>query len=193
MDRPGVEEMFGFIDAYNKNHLPKISCIIADNADRIARDVGVHRALKIEMSKRGIELITVNQKFENTPQGHFIETMMAANAQLFREENTHRVITRQEARLLDGYRPFDYPAGYTTVKAPVGGKMMVRQEPEASIIQEALEDYAHGVLDTQHEVAQFLSRKGLILTRRTKNRTKNGMGVIHNSFVGRMLTNILYA
>jgi hypothetical protein len=30
--------------------------------------VGVHRALKIEMSKRGIELITVNQKFENTPQ-----------------------------------------------------------------------------------------------------------------------------
>jgi site-specific DNA recombinase len=70
---------------------------------------------------------------------------------------------------------------------------MVRDDPDASIIQEALENYAYGVLDTQNEVAQFLERKGLIIKRRAKNRTKNGMSVIHHSFVGRMLTNILYA
>jgi hypothetical protein len=61
------------------------------------------------MKKRNMEFQTVNQKFEDTPMGHFMETIMAAKSQLFREDNQHRVITRQEARLLDGYRPRDYP------------------------------------------------------------------------------------
>lgn len=60
--------MFDFVDKYNKNNVDKITFIIAENADRIARDVNVHWALKLEMTRRNLELITVNQKFENTPQ-----------------------------------------------------------------------------------------------------------------------------
>jgi len=44
--------MFDFVDKYNKKNADKITFIIAENADRIARDVKVHWALKLEMYKR---------------------------------------------------------------------------------------------------------------------------------------------
>lgn len=193
LERPGIKDLFQYVDTYNKQNTEKIWIFLCDDIDRIARDYEVHLELKKMMYRRDMRFETVNQKFEETPIWRFIEWIFALKSELFREENTHRVITRQEARLMDGYRPFDYPIGYKTVKAPVWGRLMVRDDPDASIIQEALENYAYGVLDTQNEVAQFLERKGLIIKRRAKNRTKNGMSVIHHSFVGRMLTNILYA
>lgn len=193
LERPWIKRMFDFIDKYNRNNVEKITFIIADNADRIARDVNVHWALKLDMTKRNLELITVNQKFENTPQWHFIETMMAANAQLFREENKHRVITRQEARLMDWYRPFNYPIWYKTAKAPDGWKLLIKDDPDASIIKEALESYADWVLNSVEEVANFLERKWLKFTRCQNKRKKHDLNTVHVSTTGRILNNILYA
>jgi transcription initiation factor IIE alpha subunit len=70
---------------------------------------------------------------------------------------------------------------------------MLRKEPEASIIQETLEDFANWVLNTHEEVAEFLQKKGLVISRRVKNRKKNWPEKIHRSLVGRILRNILYA
>ncbi len=193
LERSGIKKMFDFVDKYNKSNIDKITFIIADNADRIARDVNVHRALKLEMHKRGLELITVNQKFEDTPQWHFIETMMAANAQLFREENKHRVITRQQARLLDWYWPFNYPIWYTTTKAIDWWRLLIKDEPNASIIKEGLESYAYWILNSQEEVVNFFERKWLKFTRTQNNRKNKDMNIIHWSTTARILNNILYA
>ena len=57
---------------------------------------------------------------------------------------------------MSGYWVFWKPKGYRYEKTRTQGKMLVRDEPVASIIQEALEGFASGRFDTQVEVKRFL-------------------------------------
>lgn len=154
-----INKLFAFVKKYNQKHTEKIEIFLADNVDRIARSYEVHLDLKRMMFTVGMTLETVNQKIEDTPNGKFIEGIMALSAELYREENRTRVIARQEARLLDGYRPRDYPIGYKTTQAPNGGRLLIIEPTEAPLIKEALEGYANGLFQTQGEIAEFFERK----------------------------------
>ncbi|HMT26900.1 MAG TPA: recombinase family protein [Candidatus Absconditabacterales bacterium] len=192
LDRPGLNKLFEFIDVTNKENPDKpVNVFVVDDISRIARDYQVHLELTKGLVKRGVKYETVNMKFEDTPAGKMIEGIMAIYSEYFRRNNQHQVINRQEARLLDGYRPRDYPLGYKTEKAPVGGKILVQDEPNASIIQEALLGYANGLLNSVKEVAHFLEKKGLDLRRYKKKRKDTTK--VHTSLAQRILTNILYA
>ncbi len=177
LDRPWLKKLFQFIDDCEKNSGEKVSLLVVDDIDRIARDYGVHLEITKELKRRGIEYQSVKMKFENTPVGTFMEGTMALQAQFFRLQNKERVISRQEARLLDGYRPWYYPIGYKTEKAPTWGKILVKDEPNATYVQEALELYANDTLNSIVEVKTYLKSKWINLNRST---------------VGRMLNNILY-
>ena len=61
-----------------------------------------------------------------------------------------------QSRLEAGYWPFYPPPGYTYAKVPGHGKLLVRKEPEAGIIQEALEGFASGRFPCQVHVQGFL-------------------------------------
>jgi len=60
------------------------------------------------------------------------------------------------------YWPFAPCIGYTMEKVEGHGKLLVRDEPMASIIQEALECYASGRFVSQAEVARFCKSSDLI-------------------------------
>ncbi|MEM9968623.1 MAG: hypothetical protein AAF755_11040 [Pseudomonadota bacterium] len=60
------------------------------------------------------------------------------------KKNAEQVRHRMTARLKAGFFCFWAPKGYTYVKAKGGGKVLERDEPTASLIQEALEGYASG-------------------------------------------------
>lgn len=177
LDRPWLKKLFQFIDDSEKKTGEKISLLVVDDIDRIARDYGVHLEITNELKRRRIEYQSVKMKFENTPVWTFIEWTMALQAQFFRLQNKERVISRQEARLLDGYWPWYYPIGYKTEKAPAGGKIMVRDEPNATYVAEAMELYANNTLNSIIEVWMYLKSKWIKINRST---------------VGRMLNNILY-
>ena len=57
---------------------------------------------------------------------------------------------------MNGYWVFHAPPGYKYEKVEGHGKLLVRNEPLASIIQEALEGFASGRFETQSEVKRFL-------------------------------------
>ena len=61
-----------------------------------------------------------------------------------------------KARLENGYWVFQAPVGYRYQKIAGHGKLLVRDEPYASILQEALEGYASGRFQLQAEVKRFL-------------------------------------
>jgi site-specific DNA recombinase len=61
-----------------------------------------------------------------------------------------------KARCWRGYDVFYRPVGYRYERLAGHGKVLVRNEPLASIVQEALEGYALGRYDTQAEVKRFL-------------------------------------
>lgn len=85
--------------------------------------------------------------------------MLASVSQHQRQKNREQTINRMKARTQNGYWVFQAPVGYRYERQSGHGKMLVRDEPNASILQEALEGYAIGRFETQVEVKRFLERQ----------------------------------
>ncbi|MCR9089229.1 MAG: recombinase family protein [Rhodobacteraceae bacterium] len=153
MKRPGMVALLSFIDAQPDENF----VVIFDDLKRFARDTEFHIKLRREFDLRGAQMECLNFKFEDTPEGKFVETIVAAQGELEREQNRRQTIQKMKARVEKGYyinnKP---PRGYVYEKRRGDGKVIVRNEPIASILQEAFEGYASGRFQTQVEVKRFL-------------------------------------
>ena len=155
MKRPGMVALLSYLDAQvGKNYV-----VIFDDLKRFARDTEFHIKLRREFTDRGARIECLNFNFEDTPEGKFIETIIAAQGELEREQNKRQVVQKMKARVEKGYYVFYPPVGYRYAKDRVHGKLLVRDEPAASILAEALEGYANGRFRSQFEVKRFLESK----------------------------------
>jgi len=155
MKRPGMRAMLAYLEAQPA----KSFVVIFDDLKRFARDTRFHLELRSELASRGASIECLNFKFEDSPEGKFVETMMAATGQLEREQNRRQVVQKMKARVENGYWVFRAPVGYKHIPAKGGGgKVLVPDEPVASVVREALEGYVCGRFATQVEVRRFLER-----------------------------------
>jgi len=178
MNRPAMASLFGFLD---KDPITNF-VVIFDDLKRLARDTVFHLKLRREFNARNAKVECLNFTFENTPEGNFIETVLAAQGELDRKQNQRQVIQKHKARLENGYWAFCSPVGYRMGKNPVHGYILNRVEPEASILKEVLEGFASGRFENQVEVQNFLQLKKF-----------NGSKKISLDSVKRLLTRIVYA
>jgi site-specific DNA recombinase len=86
---------------------------------------------------------------------------------------------------MNGYWPFSCPDGYRYEKQDGRGKMLVPNEPLASIIREALEGYASGRFQTQAEVKRFLET--------FPEYPRDSKGELRFQKVTNLLTRVVYA
>ena len=152
LKRPGMVALLSYLDA--KPH--KRFVVIFDDLKRLARDTAAHIALRNELASRGAIVESLNFKFEESPEGKFIETIIAAQGQLEREQNSRQVVQKMKARVEKGFWVFKAPVGMKYVPAKGGGKVLVRDEPLASICQEALEGFASNRFASQTEMRRWL-------------------------------------
>ncbi len=152
LKRPGMVALLSYLDAQEG----KDYVVIFDDLKRLARDTAAHIALRQELSSRGASVESLNFKFEESPEGKFIETIIAAQGQLEREQNSRQVRQKMKARVEKGYWVFRAPIGMKYVSAKGGGKVLVRDEPLASICAEALEGFASNRFASQTEVLRWL-------------------------------------
>ncbi|MCX6712507.1 MAG: recombinase family protein, partial [Candidatus Vogelbacteria bacterium] len=164
MARPAMRELLSYID---KNPTQKY-VVIFDDLKRFARDTKFHIQLRLEFKARDVSVHCLNFKFEDTPEGNFVETIMAASNELERLQNRRQVMQKQKARLEAGYWTFFHPPGYVAKKVPGHGKVLFPKNPEAKILKEALEGYASNRFMQLTDVLKFLIRKRFI-----KNDGKN--------------------
>ncbi len=157
MDRPGMVALLSFLD---KNPAANY-IVIFDDLKRLARDTVFYLKLRREFDARGAKVECPNFTFEETPEGQFIETILAAQGELERKQNQRQVIQKMKARLEKGYWPFRALVGYRMIKDPIHGKILKRFEPEASIIKEALEGFGNGRFENKVDVQKFLQLKQL--------------------------------
>ena len=182
MKRPAMRAMLAYLDSEKGQKY----VVIFDDLKRFARDTEFHIKLRREFAERGARVECPNFKFEDSPEGRFIETIIAAQGQLEREQNSRQVVQKMKARLEKGYYVFHPPMGYRYSKDRAHGKLLVRNEPVASIIAEALEGYARGRFRSQAEVQRFLESK--------PDFPKSGKsGYVHPSKVKDMLQRSVYA
>jgi site-specific DNA recombinase len=153
MQRPGMVAMLRFMEANSHDGY----VVIFDDLKRFARDTIFHLKLRQELAAYGASVECLNFKFEDTPEGQFVETVIAAQGQLERLQNRRQTLQKMKARLERGYYVFAAPVGYRYKKLDGHGRMLVRDEPLASIFTEALEGYASGRFQLQAEVRRFLA------------------------------------
>lgn len=181
--RPGMVALLAYMDARRDERF----VVIFDDLKRYARDVEFHLKLRRVMSERGAVRECLNFNFEDTPEGKFNEIISAAAGELEREQMARQNKQKSMARLEQGYCVRAVPpVGFKYEKAKGGGKILVHDEPVASIVREALEGFASGRLATQAEVGRFLESCPAF----PKDLPS---GKIRQMTVKRMLVQILYA
>ncbi|MEI6092756.1 MAG: recombinase family protein, partial [bacterium] len=175
-----INALLSYINIHKGNFV-----VIIDDMSRFARDTVIHFTLKDAVTKAGCSLECINTKIEDTPDGKFLETIFSATAELERNNNKQRVINRMQARLELGYWSFDAPPGYKYVIDAIHGKLLVKSEPNATIIKDALEGFASERFETKVDVLTFLKQH------KFSHRSKTGK--VYLEQVNRLLTRPLYA
>ncbi len=181
MKRPGMVALLSYLDAQKGQSY----VVVFDDLKRFARDTEFHIKLRREFALRGARVECLNFKFEDTPEGEFIETILAAQGQLERKQNGRQVAQKMKARTMNGYWCFPAPIGYKYENRKEHGKVLVPDEPLASIIREAFEGYASGRFQTQAEVKRYF--EGIAAFPKSAN------GYVVQQRVSDILTQPLYA
>lgn len=180
--RPGMADMLAFLRRQRKD--PHV--VIIDDISRLARGLEAHLKLRADINGAGGILESPSIEFGEDSDSILVENLLASVSQHQRQKNGEQTRNRMRARLQNGYWPFQAPIGYRFESKSGHGKVLVRDEPIASILQEALEGYACGRFQTQVEVKRFLERQPLF------PKDLNGCEV-RNQRVYEMLTRVLYA
>ena len=180
MQRPGMVALLSYLDA--QPHESYV--VIFDDLKRFARDTRFHLDLRDAFRARGAVIECLNFKFDDTPEGEFIETIMAAQGALERKQNGRQVAQKMKARMQNGYWIHNAPIGYRYETIKGRGKLLVFDEPLASIVREAFEGYALGRFQTQVEVKRFFETQPEF--------PHNGNGIITQQRVTDILKQPLY-
>ncbi len=155
MSRPGMVAMLRFLSHHKRDNY----AVIFDDLKRFARDTEFHLVLRKRLATYNATVECLNFKFEDTPEGKFIETIIAAQGELERMQGRRQTIQKMKARVEQGFYVFKVPVGYRYEKSAGKGKVLVRNEPLASSVQEALEGFASGRFHTQADVKRFLEAR----------------------------------
>jgi site-specific DNA recombinase len=178
LKRPAMRDLLNYLQLNYKN---KKYVIIFDDLKRFARDTEFHIRLRATFKNYNVDLKCLNYKFEDSPEGRFMETIFAAGNQLDREQNQRQVMQKQTARLRDGYYPFPALYGYNQVKIAGHGKLSVPNE-FADYVKEALEGYSFGRFKSPTEVGRFLYEKKVVKCKDSKSHTELGTSMLMNLF-----------
>jgi DNA invertase Pin-like site-specific DNA recombinase len=93
--------MIEYLKRENKQQVV-IDFVIADDIDRISRDIIGWHNIKNKIEVKGkAKIQTVKQFLEDTPEGQLMQNIIVSMKQYERENNTKRIISRKRARLLD--------------------------------------------------------------------------------------------
>ena len=179
--RPGLMAMLAYLDAQPD----ETYAVIFDDLKRYARDTQFHLKLNNELKKRNVRRECPNFHFEDSAMGELNETVYAAFGQFERLQIAQQTNQKMRARLEQGFWVFQAPVGYRYEKSNRGGKELVRDEPVASIIQEALEGFAAGRFQNQTEVRRYLDQH--------PDFPKGKAGRVHPQRVKELLERNIYA
>jgi site-specific DNA recombinase len=151
IDRPGMQAMLAYLNAYKDGNI----VVIIDDISRFARDVVAHWELRSALEQAGGVLESPSIVFGKDSDARLRENMLASVAQHQREKNAEQTRHRMRARAMNGYWPFNAPIGFKFEQTRGRGKVLVHDEPKASVIKEAFEGYASGRFETPSEIMRF--------------------------------------
>ena len=182
IDRPGMQAMLHFLRKHRREGL----VVIIDDVSRIARGLEAHLALRKAIASAGGTLMSPSIEFGEDSDSKLVEHLLATVAEHQRGKNAEQTVNRMRARMMNGFWVHPQPPiGYRYEKSKDRGKVLVRDEPYASIIQEGLEGFASGRFQLQSEIKRFF--EGF------PEFPRDSKGEVRNQKVNDTLTHVIYA
>lgn len=154
MARPAMRSLLEYVDSKPHHNF----VVVFDNLKRFARDVEFHLKLRTAFRTRGIVPECLNFSFDESPEGQYVEVILAAGAELERNQNKRQVIQKQKARLERGYWAFHAPKGYEMRRTEYGNTCFPNSA--GLILKEGLEGFAYKRFVRIIDLARFLQEKG---------------------------------
>lgn len=155
IDRPGMQAMLAFL---RKHGAISSHIVIIDDISRLARGLQAHIELRAAIGRAGGKLESPSIEFGEDSDSVLVENLLASVSQHQRQKNAEQVKNRMRARFMNGYWISCPPVGYRYEKVADHGKMLVPDEPKASLLREVLEGFASGRFESQMEVKRYLER-----------------------------------
>ncbi|SFF97046.1 Resolvase, N terminal domain [Novosphingobium sp. CF614] len=181
VERPGMKMLLAYLHQHRKENIR----VLIDDISRLARGLEAHLTLRAAIAKAGGVLESPSIEFGEDSDSQLIEHLLASVSAHARVKNAEQVRNRQEARIRQGYWPFFAPTGLRFENLEGHGKVMVRDEPLASIMQEGMEGYASGRFQSQAEVARFFESQ--------PDFPKTRHGTVTIETVNRIFNRVIYA
>ena len=144
-----------------------------------------HINLRTAIADVDAQLASPSVEFGEDSDSVLVENLLASVSQHHRQKNAEQTRNRRRARMLNGYWVHFAPIGYKYAAKPGQGKVLVRDEPLASIVAEGLEGYASGRFQIKAEVKRFFEQ--------FPEFPKNARGEVRNEDVNRILKRVIYA
>ena len=181
VDRPGMKQLLAYVRKHRKEKIR----VVIDDISRLARGLEAHLALRTAIADAGGVLESPSIEFGEDSDSQLIEHLLASVSAHARVKNAEQTRNRMEARIRQGYWPFWACIGFKFEKREGHGKVLVRDEPIASIIQRGLEGFATGAFQTKAEVKRYFESE--------PDFPKTAKGDVRATFVHEILTRVLYA
>ncbi len=181
INRPGMQGML----TYLRKNKRQPHVVIIDDISRLARGLDAHLQLRADIGNAGGILESPSIEFGEDSDSKLVENLLASVSQHQRQKNSEQTRNRMRARVQNGFWVFQAPVGYRYQRTSGQGNILVRDEPLASIIQEALEGYASGRFQMQAEVKRFLESH--------PEYSRDRRGEVRNQQVTDLLTRSVYA
>ena len=156
MKRQAMKALLAYVDA----NPHKKYVVNFDDLKRFARDTAFHLKLRTELKMRDVLPRCLNYNFDDSPEGMFVETVLAAGNELERHQNARQVVQKQMARMMVGYWPFPAVRPFEMKEHPLHGKILTAVHPDTQYVKEALEAFADGVFVRKIDACKFLLEKG---------------------------------
>jgi site-specific DNA recombinase len=179
-DRPAIKRLLAYL-AKNKD---RQLVVIIDDISRLARSLKAHIELRMAIQDAGGILKSPSIEFGEDSDSQLVENLLASVSQHHRQKNAEQVKNRMRARMTGGYWIMKAPRGYRMEKCRGHGKMLVRDEPVASIIQEGLEGFAYDRFSSVVELQNFFQLQAAF--------PKDRKGKVHIQRVLDVLNHMIY-
>jgi len=153
-------EQFQKALAYCRENKSRVKWFVVYAANRFARNSHDHLATRAFLAGLGVNLRSVTEPIDESSQGKFMESIMAAVAQLDNDVRADRTKAGMKAAIATGKWTFKAPLGYLSGHHKPGSASLIQDPQRAPLIRQAFEMFASG-LHTKQNVLKRVNCAGL--------------------------------
>ena len=165
-NRPQFQKLL----SYCRENKGRVQSVVVYHTSRFARNSHDHLVVRALLSGYGVSLRSVNETIDESSQGKFLETVLAAVNQLDNDVKAERTAAGMKAALEKGRWTHSAPIGYLSVKGKDGEPTLIPDPDREALVRKAFDLYATG-LHTKRDVLRIVNNEGFRTVRANKRVT----------------------